>query len=78
MAAEAATTGSKIKISPNLIVNFILASIFLMLLVWAYNKWMATPVKPAGALTETEYNALSVDGKATYHKDSSGYYVKNA
>jgi hypothetical protein len=76
--AEAAA-GSKLKLNGNLILNAAIGVLIILLLIWGYYKFIATPAKPAGALTQAEYDALTAAVQATYHKDTvSGYWVKNA
>lgn len=69
MAAEAMVP----KVDKSTVVSVIVAVVILVIAYMAYNYFWGA--KPAGALTQAEYDALDAAGKATY-KMSGQFYVK--
>lgn len=70
MAAEKATDWFDKKVFGTMVVVLIIVAI----IIWYLNR----NNKPAGGLTQAEYDALSATDKAAYQLDpkGSGYYVK--
>ncbi len=67
------------KFNQEQIFSVVVGVLIVALLMWAYNKYVASSGKPSGAITQAEYDALTPEVKATYIDDpNSIYFIKKA
>lgn len=74
MSEAASVVTGKLQVDKSTVVSVIVAVLVIVLLIWAYNKWM----KPKNtAITAAAYALLSDTDKAKYQlaADGSGNYV---
>ncbi len=65
------------ELDQKLLYTLIVFVLVLAVLMFIWNKFME-PAKPAGALSQAEYDKLSAADQATYEKRTDGYYYKKA
>lgn len=76
-AATSVATGSW-KLDKSMALTIVVAFVIIALLMWAAKKWLMPVMdKPAGALTQSEYEAKTAEEKALYKKEGD-YWVKAA